>query len=87
MTDLKETIELMTSADHRDRFLAEYWQTKIRIGKLDAMLEKYDRGELDTNSALREKMLASEVKLREAYSELEKLRAQMEVVRLIFGGK
>ena len=43
--------------------------------------------ELDTNSALREKMLASEVKLREAYSELEKLRAQMEVVHLIFGGK
>lgn len=43
--------------------------------------------ELDTNSALREKMFESEVEVREAYSELEKLRAQMEVVRLIFGGK
>ena len=42
---------------------------------------------LDENKALRERMLNAEAKLREACSELEKLRVQMEVVRLIFGGK
>ena len=29
MYDFNETIELMTSADYKDRFKAEYWQTKI----------------------------------------------------------
>ena len=42
---------------------------------------------LDENKALREKMLCAETKLKETYSEVEKLRAQMEVVHLIFGGK
>ena len=27
---LKDTIELMTSDNWEDRFVAEYWQTKIR---------------------------------------------------------
>ena len=28
--DLKDTINLMTSDDYKDRLLAEYWQLKIR---------------------------------------------------------
>lgn len=47
MYDLNETIELMTSADYKDRFKAEYWQTKIRYDKLRMMLEKYETGKLD----------------------------------------
>ena len=31
---LCDTTELMTSEDYRDRFVAEYWQTKIRYEKL-----------------------------------------------------
>ena len=42
---------------------------------------------LDESKELREKMHYDEVRLKEAYRELEKLRAQMEVVHLIFGGK
>ena len=34
MTELKDTIELMTSENYKDRFKAEYWQTKIRYDKL-----------------------------------------------------
>ena len=34
MKDLRETVELMTSADYKERFKAEYWQTKIRYEKL-----------------------------------------------------
>lgn len=34
MKDLKETIELMGSKDYKDRFIAEYWQLKIRYEKL-----------------------------------------------------
>ena len=29
-----DTIPLMESADYKERFLAEYWQTKIRYDKL-----------------------------------------------------
>lgn len=47
MYDLNETIELMTSADYKDRFKAEYWQTKIRYDKLCMMLEKWKAGKLD----------------------------------------
>ena len=32
--ELKDTIDLMTSEDYKDRFKAEYYQTKIRYDKL-----------------------------------------------------
>ena len=36
MKDLKETVKLMNSAGYKERFIAEYWQTKIRYEKLKA---------------------------------------------------
>ena len=36
MKELKETTKLMTSTDYKERFVAEYWQTKIRYEKLKA---------------------------------------------------
>lgn len=36
--DLKDTAELMISSDYKDRFKAEYIQTKIRYDKLHQML-------------------------------------------------
>lgn len=32
--ELKDTISLMTSADYKERFIAEYLQLKIRYNKL-----------------------------------------------------
>ena len=32
--ELKDTISLMTSSDYKERFIAEYWQLKIRYEKL-----------------------------------------------------
>lgn len=40
MKELKDTIELMESANYKDRFIAEYWQTKIRYDKLHRMIIK-----------------------------------------------
>ena len=42
MRDIAETAEAMTSADYKERFVAEYLQTKIRYGKLKDMLNRYD---------------------------------------------
>lgn len=44
---LKDTVELMTSPDYRDRFIAEYQQLVIRYRGLRNMLDKWDRGELN----------------------------------------
>lgn len=48
--ELKDTVELMTSADWKDRFKAEYLQTKIRYEKLHKMIIKREVGkcEFDT---------------------------------------
>lgn len=45
--ELKETFELMTSNDYKERFKAEYYQVKIRFEKLKTMLDKWDSGTLE----------------------------------------
>lgn len=40
--ELKDTIKLMTSEDYKERFLAEYWQLKIRYNKLKSMVDNWD---------------------------------------------
>ena len=37
--ELSDTVELMISKDWKARLKAEYWQTKIRIERLDEYLE------------------------------------------------
>lgn len=44
---LYDTIDLMCSNDYKNRFKAEYYQTKIRYEKLHKMLVKYDAKALD----------------------------------------
>ena len=39
---LKDTIKLMESEDYKERFKAEYYQTKIRYNKLHEMIIKYE---------------------------------------------
>nr|DAE25266.1 MAG TPA: hypothetical protein [Siphoviridae sp. ctWWc42] len=45
--ELIDTIDLMTSDDYKDRFMAEYYQVKIRYQKLKSILDKYEEGTLD----------------------------------------
>lgn len=44
---LADTVDLMISDNYVDRFKAEYYQLKIRIEKLKAMIEKHDAGTLE----------------------------------------
>lgn len=50
--DLKDTIELMTSGDWKDRFKAEYLQTKIRYEKLHALIVKREVGRCEFNTPI-----------------------------------
>ena len=45
--ELIDTISLMTSEDHKERLQADYQQLVIRHTKLKAMLDKWDKDELD----------------------------------------
>ena len=40
--ELKDTVEMMNSADYKERFIAEYRQTKIRYEKLKAFNTKIE---------------------------------------------
>ena len=42
--EMKDTVALMESDDYKDRFKAEYWQTKIRYNRLRKIVVKADAG-------------------------------------------
>lgn len=44
---LFDTVTLMESPDYKERFKAEYYQTKIRYEKLHTMVVKYEAGTLN----------------------------------------
>lgn len=44
---LKDTVNLMLSDDYKDRFKAEYFQTKLRYDKLHRMIIKLEADTLD----------------------------------------
>ena len=50
--ELKDTIELMTSEDWKDRFKAEYLQTKIRYEKLHKIIVRREAGKCDFNTPI-----------------------------------
>lgn len=45
MKDLKETVDMMLSSDYKERFRAEYHQTKTRYEKLKAFNTKIEAAE------------------------------------------
>lgn len=50
--ELKDTVDLMLSEDHKDRLKAEYYQLKIRIEKLEATIKGCESGEIKLDSPL-----------------------------------
>ena len=80
--ELKETIELMNSTDFKDRFRAEYFQLKIRIEKLEAMLEKYKAGTLPFKPKCSYEVLYEQMIFMKHYRIVLEVRAQIENVDL-----
>jgi hypothetical protein len=80
--ELKDTIELMNSSDYKDRFRAEYQQNVIRLTKLNAMLEKWDRGELNFAPTCPRSTYNMQAKAMADYIAVLEARAVMEGVEL-----
>ena len=79
---LQDTIELMNSADFKDRFKAEYYQLKIRHEGLAKMLKGYREGTLDFKPKCSYELLHKQLVFMRAYMEALDVRADIENIEL-----
>lgn len=83
LTVLSETINLMTSDDYKDRFRAEYYQTKIRRDKLLNMLENWNKGNLNFQPVCKRSIYEKQIKYMNQYLAILIQRAQTENISII----
>lgn len=79
---LSETVEMMNSADYKERFTAEYLQLTIRIDGLAAMLEKYKAGKLPFTPSCSYDLLNAQLKSMKLYASYLEERAAIEDINL-----
>lgn len=80
--ELKDTLELMKSEDFKDRFKAEYYQLKIRMCGLDAMLYKIENGDLPFTPKCSYGILRTQYQIMKAYQSILEERARIESIDL-----
>lgn len=80
--NLNDTVEMMNSADYKERFKAEYWQTKIRYEKLHQMTVRYEAGALDFEPNCKLSLLQKQKKYMSMYLGCLELRAVIEGIDL-----
>ena len=76
--ELKDTIEFMNSEDYKDRFKAEYFQTKIRYDKLHRMLIKYEANTLTFEPKCSIELLKEQKMYMGNYLTMLEIRAEIE---------
>ena len=76
--ELKDTVDLMNSSDYKERFQAEYLQTKIRYNKLHKMLVKYEAKSLDFEPSCPINILQMQVNYMGNYLKQLEIRAEIE---------
>lgn len=80
--ELKDTVAMMESEDYKERFKAEYYQTKIRYNKLHKMTIKYEAGKLDFEPSCPLRLLLEQKHCMGAYLHALEVRAQIEGIDL-----
>lgn len=79
---LKETTEMMVSADYKERFKAEYYQLMLRFKGLQAMLFKWDNGTLKFEPTCPRSTYNIQIKAMSDYLAILEARAVMEGIEL-----
>lgn len=82
MVELNDTVELMLSEDYKDRFKAEYYQTKTRYEKLHQMIVKMEAGTLEFEPTCSIDLFKSQASYMGQYLYTLEVRAQIEGVEL-----
>ena len=80
--ELKDTVEMMSSEDYKERFKAEYCQVKIRYGKLKYMLERLDNEPLDFTPPCPRSTYDMQIRVMSDYIAILEMRAAMEGITL-----
>lgn len=80
--ELKDTAPMMESPDYKERFKAEYIQTKIRYGKLHSLIVRYDANTLDFEPACSLELLKKQAAAMGQYLYCLEVRAQVEGITL-----
>lgn len=80
--NLNDTVKMMNSANYKERFKAEYWQTKIRYEKLHRMTVKYEAGSLDFEPDCELSLLLEQKKYMGLYLNRLEVRAEVERIDL-----
>ena len=80
--ELKDTVEMMGSADYKERFKAEYLQLEIRVNGLRNMLKKYKDGTLTFKPSCSYDLLNGQLKAMELYATYLDERAEIEGIDL-----
>lgn len=80
--ELRDTVEMMNSADYKKRFRAEYQQNVIRYQKLVAMLEKWDKEELKFEPVCPRSTYNMQIKAMTDYIAVLEARAVIEGISL-----
>ena len=79
---LQETIGLMESANYKERFLAEYLQTKFKNKKLHKLIVRYHAGTLDFEPSNPIELLEDQAKHMGQYLFILEVRAENEKINL-----
>jgi len=80
--ELSDTIDLMSSDDYKERFIAEYLQTKIRYNNLHRMIVKYDAGTLNFEIKTPILILKNQKSFMGQYLNQLEIRAEIEGITL-----
>lgn len=79
---LEDTIELMKSDDYKERFVAEYLQTKIRYNNLHRMIVKMEAGTLEFTPDTSILILKNQKSFMGQYLNQLEIRAEIEGIPL-----
>lgn len=90
--ELHQTAIYMVSGDYKKRFIAEYWQTKIRYEKLKTFLTRIEAAELMETEVPKHDCPYDLLRVQQStmgeYLHILELRAQIENIDLnVFGGE
>ena len=80
--ELKDTIGMMNSDDYKERFKAEYYQIVIRYKKLNSMLDKWDKNQLEFTPTCPRSTYNMQITAMTDYIAVLEARAVMEGVEL-----
>lgn len=80
--ELKDTIPMMDNPNYKERFRAEYYQTKIRYDKLHRMCVKYEAGTLNFTPTCSLELLKEQKNHMGCYLHCLEIRAEIEGIEL-----